>query len=150
MGAPALEPLTVSAHRRSSGAESVLGTYGPEQMPPVVALLDARLSATADATVEVALTWRSERQSPLNYMLSVRLQAPDGTGITSRDLPLFLGAYPASLWQPGEVLTDRVVLEVPEDLPTNGLRLEVILYDRLTLKGAGSVTIADLQPAEKP
>jgi len=48
------------------------------------------------------------------------------------------------------VLTDRVVLEVPEDLPTNGLRLEVILYDRLTLKGAGSVTIADLQPAEKP
>ncbi len=144
MGTPALAPVTVGAHRASDGAEEPLGAYGPEQMPPVVALLGADLYAAGANRVEAVLTWRSERQAPLNYMLSLRLQAPDGAALTSRDLPPFLGAYPTSLWQPGEVLTDRVLLEVPADVPAEGLRLEVVLYDRLTLKGAGSVTVPGL------
>ena len=98
-----------------------------------------------DTSIEVALDWRSERQAPLNYVLSLRLQTSDGSAIASRDLPPLLGAYPTSLWQPGELLADRVLLDVPSGVPSEGLRLEVVLYDRRTLKGAGSVTVPDLR-----
>ena len=141
MGAPALAPLRVTALRPAAGNEEALGVYGPEQAPPVVALLEARVSRVEGNLAQVDLLWRSERQAPLHYVLSVRLDGPDGTRLAARDLPPLLGAYPTGLWRPGELVADRVLLPLPEGAPTEGLRLEVVLYDRRTLQGAGSVVV---------
>ncbi|MFH1084167.1 MAG: hypothetical protein V1772_00185, partial [Chloroflexota bacterium] len=53
------------------------------------------------------------------------------------------GGYPTSLWQPGELVTDRVILRLPKGAavePTD--HLEVVLYDRRTLQSVGTTTIA--------
>jgi hypothetical protein len=137
----ALQPLQVVGQRIATGEEDTLGTFGPEHRPAAVALVNAEGSMTGDMA-EVALTWRSESQAPLNYMLSVRLRRADGEMIANRDLPPLLGGYPTLLWRPGALYTDRVLLPLPEGAAlASGDRLEVVLYDRLTLQGAGSAEV---------
>ena len=137
-----LEPVQVRSRRQATGQEPVLEAFGPEKAPPVIALVDARLSRLDERTLEVALTWRSERQAPLNYFLSLRLNRGDGSQIVSRDVPPLLGGYPASLWTPGELITDRVLLPLRKDQPIAGdCELEIVLYDRLTLKAVGTARV---------
>ena len=101
MGAPALAPLRVAAARSATGAEEPLGLYGPEQAPPVAALLGATLTPAEGNLAQVDLLWRCERQAPLHYVLSVRIDRPDGARLAARDLHRLLGAYPTGLWRPG-------------------------------------------------
>ncbi len=72
--------------------------------------------------------------------MSVRLQNGDGANLVSRDIPTLLGGYPTSLWRPGERIQDRVLLWLPEDGTDALATVEVVLYDRSTLAGIGSVT----------
>jgi hypothetical protein len=139
----ALQPIQIVGQRRASGDEPVLGHYGPEFAPPAVALVGARAERTGQEQLEVGLTWRSERQAPLNYMLSLRLKGADGEQIASRDLPPLLGGYPTSLWRPGELVADRVALKLPDgaQLADTDL-LEIVLYDRLTMKSVGTTEVA--------
>ncbi len=145
MGTLHLRPLQVAEGRPATGQERVLASFGPENVPPVISLVGVVPAHPRSGMVETTLTWRSERQAPLNYMLSLRLKRADGEQIASRDLPPLLGGYPTSLWQPGELVTDRVLLPVSEDklLPGQYI-LEVVLYDRSTLQGAGMATIQDV------
>ncbi|MHB1293759.1 MAG: 6-pyruvoyl-tetrahydropterin synthase-related protein [Anaerolineae bacterium] len=147
MGALWLAPIQVRAGSQATGDETVLAGFGPEQQPPVISLVDARVSLIpgSDRLLEVSLTWRSERQAPLNYVLSVRLDEVGGGRVASRDLPPLLGGYPTALWKAGELLEDRIVLELPE-APTEGSRysLEIVLYDRITLGAVGTATLADI------
>jgi hypothetical protein len=78
-------------------------------------------------------------------MLSLRLYRRDGSKVTSRDIPPLLGGYPTSLWIPGELVTDRVLLPLPEGEAANAdYRLEIVLYDRVTLQAVGTTTIEGL------
>ena len=143
----ALEPIRVVGRRQATGQEPILGAFGPENVPPVISLVGAGLSRLEGAMV-VQLDWRSESQAPLNYTVSVRLHDSRGKKV-SRDLPPLAGGYPTSLWQPGELVSDRVLIPWPDGkpLPGGSYDLEIVLYDRLTLKGAGaaatSVTLPD-------
>jgi len=142
MGALALEPIRVAGGaRRTGGDATTLGCYGPEDLPPVICLESVSAVRVDAEHLDVALVWRSEGQAPLNYELSLRLIGADGRRITSRDLPPLLGGYPTSLWRPGETITDRVILTVPPDLVASSLSVEVVLYNRADLKGAGTVTV---------
>ena len=143
MGTLALKPVQVDSLRRASGDESVLATYGPPNGLPVISLVDASTTVAQDG-VHVSLTWRSERQAPLNYALSVRLNTVDGERIASRDLPPLLGVYPTSLWRPGELITDRVLIGLPAgaSFRPGEDQLEVVLYDRATLAAAGTAVVA--------
>jgi hypothetical protein len=107
----------------------------------VIALLEAQ--ATQDEKdVEVRLTWRSERQAPLNYVLSVRLYAASGEQLAARDVAPLLGGYPTSLWQAGELVTDRVLLRLADKTPLEREgALEIVLYDRATLQSVGTVSL---------
>jgi len=144
MGTPGLAPVQVVGARPDEARLKPLAYYGPEHAPPVVALLGARARVRQDGdTVEVTLAWRSERQAPLNYMLSVRLISSSGEYLIARDLPPLYGGYPTSLWRPGELLTDRVLLPRPEGVDLAGAGLEIVLYDRQTLRAVGTAHIAD-------
>jgi len=143
-----LAPIQVIGERRATGQEPVLGSYGPENSPPVLSLVGATTRKEGEKRLEIALTWRVERQPPLNYMLSLRLIAPDGRQIESREVTPLLGGYPTSLWRPGELVTDHVLLPLPKDAPlTDAHTIEVILYDRITLKAIGTVTLKGIAPS---
>lgn len=140
MGSPALAPILVEAAREGVPASDALGHFGPESAPPVIALLGAR-AALRGGDVEVSLEWRAERTAPLNYALSVRVLSAAGDVVASRDLPPLLGVYPTSLWRPGVAIADRVLLAAPEGLDPEGAGVEIILYDRRTLRAAGTVRV---------
>ena len=138
----ALAPIQCVGHRQAMGTEPVLAPYGPPEQPAAISLLDVQ-ARPEDGGLALALTWRSERQASLNYYLSVRLKSADGTELVSRDLPPLLGGYPASLWQPGEIVTDRVTLPLPPGQTlAEDAQVEIVLYDRRTLRGIGSATIS--------
>jgi hypothetical protein len=81
----------------------------------------------------------------LNYALSLRVHDGQGERIASRDMTLLPG-YPTSLWTPGQLITNRVLLHLPSDVEEAALdSMEVVLYDRLTLKGMGTVTVPVFQ-----
>jgi hypothetical protein len=138
-----LRPVQIIGHRQASGDEPLLGHYGPEFAPPVVALVGVTTERKSAGELEVGLTWHSLRQAPLNYELSLRLNRADGERIASRDLPPLLGGYPTSLWQPGELITDRVMLKVPAEAALSETDLlEIVLYDRMTLQSVGTTQVA--------
>ncbi len=137
----ALAPVQVVDSRPSSGQEEVLGTFGPEREPSVIALLETDVSRLDEGALDVRLTWRSEGQAPLNYALSLRVHDTQGERIASRDMTLSPN-YPTSLWTPGHLITSRALLHIPSDRDVAELEsMDVVLYDRLTLKGAGTVTV---------
>jgi len=71
-------------------------------------------------------------------MMSLRLEHPDGYVVVSRDLPPLLGGYPTSLWRPGELVADRVILILPQDETLRAdYTLRVVLYDRATMRSIG-------------
>ena len=138
-------PLQVLAARRATGQEVVLGSFGLPEQPSVISLVGAEARYQIDGLLDVALVWRSERQAPLNYQLSLRLKTEDGKQLANRDLPPFVGAWPTTLWRPGELYTDRVLLPLPADaLTAVTYTLEVVLYDRLTLQAVGIALVPGL------
>ena len=142
MGTPALTPVQVTGGRQATGQVPALGHFGPERELPVIDLVGAETAWPNKGLLEVTLTWRAQRQAPLNYMLSLRLNRPDGSKVASRDVPPLLGGYPTSLWVPGELVTDRVLLALPEGEASGvDCHLEVVLYDRVTLQAIGTTTI---------
>jgi len=141
----ASSPLRVtSAPAAEQGAAA--GTFGPVGKPAVISLLGARILSSNDGALLVELRWRSEAQAPLNYYLSLRLKSSDGKQITSRDLPPFSGTWPTTLWRPGELYTDRVVLPLQSSLTDQPYALEVVLYDRQSLQAVGTVVIPEMVP----
>ena len=146
MGNVSLLPVRVKAGRGTAPDHEPLGTFGPPETPPILALTSVSTSNEGEDMLQVALTWEALAQAPRNYWLSLRLQNTDGKTLTSRDIPPFLGGYPTTLWRPGQVLSDRVLLPMPEDADASGTRLEIVLYDRATLSGIGSVIVPVQQP----
>jgi len=142
-----LAPLQISTHRPATGTREALGSYGPADALPVIDLVDATIASSGGRYVELRLTWRSERQAPLNYMMSVRLTAPDGSSLASRDIPPLLGGYPTSLWKPGELVSDHIPLKLDDDVPPDAIYdLTVILYDRATLGAVGTTILRGVRP----
>jgi len=142
MGRLVLQPIHILSLRRSTGDEPVLGGFGPPEEPAVTTLVAAEVGQLGGGLAEVALQWRSERQAPLNYYLSVRILGADGAQVASRDLPPLLGAFPTSLWRPGALIADRVLILLPADAaPLEECSLEVVLYDRITLGAVGTARV---------
>ena len=88
------------------------------------------------------LFWETQQPVAENYVVFVHLV--DETGqlrAQNDDLPR-VGAYPTDWWQPGQVIEDRHLLALPEDLNPGVYQLVVGLYrqgdgTRLALAGQG-------------
>ncbi len=140
MGRVMLLPVRVTSRGAQEPAATPLGQFGPPDSPPVVALEAVRSHRSGDDLLQLELEWFALTQAPRNYWMSVRLQDADGATLVSRDIPPLLGGYPTTLWGPGERIQDRVLLWLPEDGTAALAAVEVVLYDRSTLAGIGSVT----------
>ncbi len=100
------------------------------------------VATQADATtLHLTLAW-STSGTPRNWSLSLRVLDAAGRQIVQQDQESHgYGYLPATLWAPGELVTDHAVLSLPPGLAPGDYTLRIITYLRATGKGGGEVDI---------
>lgn len=90
-------------------------------------------SPTSPGSLQVALRWQPVQPSaaPLNSFVQA-LDAETGALLAAWDGAPQAGFAPATGWQPGQAVEERVVLTLPSDGPPPPLRLIAGLYDPAT------------------
>ena len=82
--------------------------------------------------VKITLYWRTEAPLATDYTTYLHVRNAAGETIVQQDQPPLQGAYPTSLWHPGEIIADEIVFSWPARLPEDGYELVVGLYDLKT------------------
>jgi len=115
----------------------VLASFGP-----VVRLHGATVAQPAPDRLSVRLDWSAAQPLAANYAISLRLLDPAGQMRVATDTQPGYGFLPTSLWRPGELVSDRYLLALPDDLlPTAGYHLQVVLYQMPTLEPVGQAQV---------
>jgi hypothetical protein len=98
---------------------------------PNLTLLGYDVSDPAQTVPNLNLTlyWRSESPLPIDYTVFVHLHDSTGEIVAQQDQPPLYGAYPTSLWEPGEIIADEIVISLPPDLSPGSYRPVIGLYD---------------------
>lgn len=122
----AVIPLVERAHSYKVPAmEAVLGAVYGEQ----IELLGYDLETDQGEHIRIVLYWRARRQVSRDWSVFVHLLDPEGEQIASQwDAQPIQGAYPTSWWRVGEIVSDRVTLDL-EGMPRESYRLAIGLYD---------------------
>jgi len=142
-----LQPVCVPRGPSLPPDVSVLAPFGP-----AIRLHAAAVAQLNPHRLAVRLVWSAVRPVAANYGISLRLLDADGQLRFQRDTQPGYGFLPTSLWRPGEIITDRYVLILPDDLsPDDGYYLWVILYQIPTWEPVGQAWIGDFAlPLETP
>jgi hypothetical protein len=98
--------------------------------PPVVLLRGYDLTQEV-AELNITLYWESLRSTPIDWSTFVHLRDESGETVAQKDGPTGGGVYPVSLWDPGEVIIDDVVVPIG-NLSLQEYSVIVGLYDVLT------------------
>ncbi|MEW5719722.1 MAG: DUF2723 domain-containing protein [Chloroflexota bacterium] len=98
-------------------------------------------SVARGQTLPLDLIWRADRALNESYTVFVHLVDAAGRVVTDADSPPFSGLFPTTRWQIGEVLRDRHILKIPNDLAPGNYAVEVGMYlpttgARLPIDGA--------------
>jgi hypothetical protein len=90
-------------------------------------------------TLDLTLYWRCDARLPTDLTTFVHVRDATGgesatraTIVAQMDRPPVDGAYPTSLWDPGEVIRDVVQIPVPPQAPAGEYEVIVGLYDFVT------------------
>jgi hypothetical protein len=86
---------------------------------------------SAGQTLTVSLTYEMWRNTGKNAQVFVHALDAGGKPITQDDHAPARGFYPTDFWQPGECVTERFVLPVPQNAPAT-LRLTTGFYEAAT------------------
>jgi hypothetical protein len=79
--------------------------------------------------VKLTLYWRVEAPLPVDYTTFVHIRDRARETVAQMDQPPLQGAYPTSLWEPGEIIADEIILPFPDDLPADGFGVVAGMYD---------------------
>jgi len=116
--------------------------------PALITLLGFDLAGPAQPAT-LTLYWQAGANPSLDYTIFVHLLDPAGQLAGQADGPPANGAYPTSLWDPGEIIVDPHAL--PE-LPAGRYRIQLGLYrpdtgERLPAAGSaeGAVHVLDYE-----
>ncbi len=142
-----LRPVRVR-NERPVGDLPIIAQFGDR-----IRLHGVRTEQTTPTQLSVTLDWSTAKPVEANYAIAVRL-----SGAASIDTQPGYGFLPTSLWRPGELVTDRYTLKLPEGTPPrNDYEIEVILYDAATLAGIGqyvqpgvALTLYARRPIDSP
>jgi 4-amino-4-deoxy-L-arabinose transferase-like glycosyltransferase len=99
-------------------------------------------------SIQLELVWQSQALAGDSYTVFVHLLDASGALRGQKDNPPVNGAYPTTLWQPGEFVVDRYELALPPDLPPGEYTLQVGMYlagsgQRLAVSGGGDGVTSD-------
>ncbi len=90
---------------------------------------------SGDEQLPVTLYWHALTALPVDYTIFVHLLGPDGQLIAQHDdTPRWEAPIPTTTWQPGEILKDQHLLDLPPDLPPGTYRLQAGVYYWQTLE----------------
>ncbi len=95
-----------------------------------------------------ALHWQAVQPPDADYTVFSQLVGPDGVVWAQHDSPPQSGRFATGLWQPGDPVVDRHLLELPADMPPGAYRLLVGMYEpstgaRLAASAANGTPWAD-------
>ncbi|MEA3341478.1 MAG: hypothetical protein U9R15_16060, partial [Chloroflexota bacterium] len=139
LGDQYLRPLRVPRGSSLPSDAPILAPFGPD-----IQLHGATVIQLDPHRLAVQLNWSAERPVAANYAVSLRLLDGNGQLRLALDTQPGYGFLPTSLWRPGELVTDRYVLALPDDLPTGvGYHLQVLLYQAATLEPVGQAQLGD-------
>lgn len=82
----------------------------------------------------LSLYWSADGPTPVPYTVFTHLVAPDGFVRTGWDNQPVWGTYPTTAWMPGEQVTDKYTLAVPEGTPPGDNYLRIGWYHSETLE----------------
>jgi hypothetical protein len=86
-------------------------------------------SRDAASGIELTLWWEALARPGADYTVFVHLLDGQGHLVGTGDGPPLNGGFPTSLWQPGDIVIDGHVIDLPADLPAGGYRAAVGWYD---------------------
>lgn len=134
---PAVQPPS-SGRSAMLGAEVQLAGYraGESRLAP-------------GGMIRGTVWWKAIARLGRDYTVFVQLLGLDGL-VAQYDSQPLAGAYPTSLWVPGEIVEDYFELKLPENLSTGDYRIIAGMYDavtgaRLGDRGADHVVLDDLR-----
>jgi len=122
------------------------------QLGPDISLRSYQIvsqSVSPGQILSLSLDWQALAQPDTNYKVFVQLLSPEGKLVTQRDSQPLDGFRPISTWHPGQEITDRYGLLLPDTLPPGAYQLVAGIYDgqtgdRLQVSGEGIQTGADM------
>jgi len=168
--APSRLRLDVGLYQRGNGRLSVVdgknskiddATIGwlklasPTDPAPPTVRTDYRLGEVArligydlerlPGQIRLKLHWSCQAPTEEDYVVFVHMLDEDGDLLVQADGPPVGGDYPTSLWEAGETIVDRHVLQVT-NAPPGSYALQVGLYlldtgERLTVRNAAGVRL---------
>jgi 4-amino-4-deoxy-L-arabinose transferase-like glycosyltransferase len=104
-----------------------------------VELLGYDVAPAEGPALDLRLTWRTGAGLAANYTVFVHVLGPDGNLLGQLDREPRAGAYPTSIWAPGEVVTDA--LHIPLASLPETLSLRVGMYQLETGDSLGEIHI---------
>jgi 4-amino-4-deoxy-L-arabinose transferase-like glycosyltransferase len=123
-----------------------------KKLGDAVTLLGYDLAQTNDAW-ELTLYWRCEAVLPADYTTFAHVLDSRGALASQADQPPAGGAYPSSLWDPGEIIMDKLRLPRPAQASGAPFDLLVGLYnlptgERLAVPGSAdnSLSLGTITP----
>lgn len=104
--------------------------------------------ARAGETLSFTLYWQALRPMDISYTVFTHLLGPSNEILGQKDGVPRDGAYPTTLWQPGEVIADTYEFTIAPDAPPGSYPLEVGMYrvenaKRLPVVGADGQLVPD-------
>ncbi len=126
-----IRPTYAAPHLQNAAPMQALSTFGAGVAQVAILAVDAspaQLRPGDEATVRV--TWQALAPLPKDYSVFVHLVDADGFTVAQRDTMPLGGRAPTSRWQPGQIIEDRYVVEIPPTAytPTHA-QWAVGLYD---------------------
>ncbi len=94
---------------------------------------------TEQDQVWVNLAWQAVGEMPVAYTAFVHMVDSQGQVVAQLDRQP--DGYPTSDWQPGEVVVDRYIIQLPEELPAGPFSLKTGFYELATLTGLGETAV---------
>jgi hypothetical protein len=91
-------------------------------------------STERGSTLPVTLQWQASRALTENYTVFVHLLGTDGKVVAQMDTQPAGGTRATKTWQPGETVRDNIGVAISSGVPTGQYRVEVGIYDLLTLR----------------
>ncbi len=82
--------------------------------------------------LDLTLTWQSNAPLPVDYNTFVHVRNAAGETVAQKDQPPLQGAYPVSLWDPGEIVADKITIPLPANLPDGSYSIIIGMYDLRT------------------
>jgi hypothetical protein len=103
--------------------------------------METEIRSASPRELRLTLYWRCDTPLPADYTTFVHVRAMTGQTteqpgpiVTQMDRPPADGAYPTSLWDPGEIIRDFVQVPIPSEVPPGEYEIVVGLYDFATGK----------------